>query len=270
MSAEPELEELSAYVDQELTGTARQELEAHLETCETCRRRLDALRQTVSAVKALPMEAPPRAFTVPPMRQQRSTGPGWAWAGGALAAACLVVVVTVALTHIPQRGAGGASTATLSQLYSPNHAAQDRNTQAAPAAGLALGGNSQTVTDPQNGSIQLALATAGRTYGASGSLQVNLILQGVSGQTAPTNLADAGISLSLQRDGYGVSLQNPGSFSATREGDRLRITAVYRLSDLSFPRGAPGDYALVGAWQVPGQSGTSLILIAQVPLTITP
>src|SRR5438270_526736 len=35
---EPQLEELSAYLDQELTDAARQELEAHLRECETCRR----------------------------------------------------------------------------------------------------------------------------------------------------------------------------------------------------------------------------------------
>ncbi|HYS01650.1 MAG TPA: zf-HC2 domain-containing protein, partial [Candidatus Eisenbacteria bacterium] len=110
MAAEPQLEELSAYLDQELTGTARQELEAHLETCETCRRRLAALRQTVWAVQALPTEAPPRVFTIPPQRQQRTGAPGWAWAGGALAAACLLVVVTtIGLANLPHGGAGTAS-----------------------------------------------------------------------------------------------------------------------------------------------------------------
>jgi anti-sigma factor RsiW len=80
MAAEPQLEDLSAYLDQELTGTARQDLEAHLGTCETCRRRLAALRQTVSAVQGLPTEVPPRVFTIPPQRQQRTGAPGWAWA----------------------------------------------------------------------------------------------------------------------------------------------------------------------------------------------
>src|SRR2546421_687545 len=74
---EPRLEELSAYLDQELTGAARQELEAHLRECETCRRRLEALRHTVSMIQELPPEAPPRPFTIPAQRQQpRRTGPG--------------------------------------------------------------------------------------------------------------------------------------------------------------------------------------------------
>lgn len=268
MNAEPRLEDLSAYVDQELTGTARQELEAHLQTCEMCRRRLEALRQTVTAVKGLPTEAPPRPFTVPPMRRQRATGPGWAWAGGALAAACLVLVVTVALTHVPHLGGGGASTATFS-LHAPEFATQDRNKAAAPAPGLAYSSNSQTVTDPQNGSVQLTLSTAGRTYAASGSLQVDLILRGVSGDAVPVSLDDAGIRLLLQRDGYGMSLQKPAGFSASRDGSQVRISAVYRLKDLSLPGGAPGDYTLMATWQGPDRSATNLILVAQLPITLS-
>ena len=81
---EPQLEELSAYLDHELTGAARQELEAHLGECETCRRRLEALRHTVSMIQELPPEAPPRPFTIPAQRKQpRRTGPVLGWLGGA-------------------------------------------------------------------------------------------------------------------------------------------------------------------------------------------
>jgi anti-sigma factor RsiW len=45
MSSEPQLEDLSAYLDHELTGSARQDLESHLAGCETCRRRLDGFLQ---------------------------------------------------------------------------------------------------------------------------------------------------------------------------------------------------------------------------------
>src|SRR5712692_7535971 len=179
MNTEPELEDLSAYVDQELTETARQELEAHLETCETCRRRLAALRQTVSAVQALPTEAPPRAFTIPPQRQQRTGAPGWAWAGGALAAACLVVVVTIGLANLPH-GAGTASSAPAARFQG--------------GADQAL--KTMTITDPQDPSKQLTLTTGAAASSAdqgsttktqaaplaaskNGALQVGLILQGV-------------------------------------------------------------------------------------------
>jgi len=192
MSAEPDLEELSAYADQELTGAARQELEAHLETCETCRRRLEALRQTVSAIKALPMEAPPRVFTIPPQRQQRPARAGWAWTGGALAAACLVLVVTVGLTHLPRGGGGAASAPAL---------ATARHGQAYNDG--ATGFRSMTVTDPQNASRQLTLGAgtpaasadqaanssgqaAAPTVPQNGSLQVGLVLAGVPGDAVPT------------------------------------------------------------------------------------
>ncbi len=273
MSAEPELEDLSAYADQVLTGAARQQLEAHLATCETCRRRLEALRQTVSAIKALPMEAPPRVFTIPPQREQRSARAGWAWAGGALAAACLVLVVTVGLTHIPRTG-GGAATAPGLALFSqgrgPNRAA--------------TGFKSMTVTDPQNASRQLTLNAgtpsasadqAGTSQGylpapnvpQNGSIQVGLRLAGVPGDTVPTSLSDARLRVSLSRPGYEVVLNNPDSFSATRDGATVSISATYRLASLGLPNPAAGNYTLRATWQGPDTSAVTLV--AEVPITIS-
>lgn len=268
MAAEPQLEELSAYLDQELTGTARQELEAHLETCETCRRRLAALRQTVWAVQALPTETPPRVFTIPPQRQQRTGTPGWAWAGGALAAACLLVVVTtIGLANLPHGGAGTAS---------------------GPAMQYESGGadraSKMTVTDPRDRSKQLTISSGSTAFSAdqgstTGSvaaplaasknqpLQVGLVLQGVPGSAVPASLSDAGVRLTLLRDGYEVALQNPDTFSAFRDGGALRITATFRLGSVALPSPAAGNYVLRVTWQVPDGSGVSLV--AQVPVTVT-
>ncbi len=268
MNTEPELEDLSAYVDQELTGAARQELEAHLQTCETCRRRLAALRQTVSAVQALPTEAPPRAFTIPPQRQQRTGTPGWAWAGGALAAACLLVVVTIGFANLPH-GGGTATSAPAARYQGGADHAPNLKTM--------------TVTDPQDPSKQLTLSTGAVAFSAdkgsitgtqaapavpgNGPLQVGLILQGVPGDAVPTSLSDAGVHLSLLRDGYEVALANPDTFSAAREGGAVRITATFRVGSVPFPTPAAGDYVLRVSWQVPDGSGVSLV--AQVPVTIT-
>lgn len=271
MKAEPQLEELSAYIDQELTGTARQELETHLQTCETCRRRLEALRQTVSAVKALPTEAPPRAFTIPPQRQQRNPAIGWGWAGGALAAACLVIVVSVGISNLPH--GGGAAT---SGAPAGNYAGRSQD-QAA---------KSVTVSDPRNPARQLtlstgqpaALANQGTTTGsqaspapayapANGSLQIGLILQGVPGDGAPTSLGDARVRLSLSRPGYEVVLKNPETFSASRENGAVRIAATYRLSSIGLPTPSSGDYTLRATWQ--GPDGSAVVLVAEVPITIT-
>lgn len=270
MNTEPELEDLSAYVDQELTGAARQELEAHLQTCETCRRRLAALRQTVSAVQALPTEAPPRAFTIPPQRQQRRVTTGWAWAGGALAAACLLVVVTtIGLANLPH---GGASTASAPEARYQGGADHAPNLK------------TMTVTDPQDLSKQLTITSGATAFSADqGSttgppaaplaasknqpLQVDLILQGVLGDGVPTSLSDAHVRLALLRDGYEVALQNPDTFSAAREGGAIRITATFRMGSVPLPSPAAGNYVLRVTWQVPDGSGVSLV--AQVPVTIT-
>ena len=269
MNTEPELEDLSAYVDQELTGTARQELEAHLQTCETCRRRLAALRQTVSAVQALPTEAPPRVFTIPPQRQQRRGATGWAWAGGALAAACLLVVVTtIGLANLPH-GGGMATTNAPASRY---QGGSDR-------------GPTMTVTDPQDPSKQLTISSGSTAFSAdqgttTGSqavapmaasknqpLQVGLILHGVPGDGVPANLTEAHVRLTLLRDGYEVALANPDTFSAARENGALRITATFRVGSPPLPSPAAGNYVLRVTWQVPDGSGVSLV--AQVPVTVT-
>src|SRR2546421_11791028 len=109
---EPLLEELSAYLDQELTGAARQELEPPRRGGEPCRRRLEALRHTVSMIQELPPEAPPRPFTIPAQRQQpRRTGPVLGWLGGAAAAALVAIIAVNGLQnlHVP-RGAGVPAT----------------------------------------------------------------------------------------------------------------------------------------------------------------
>jgi hypothetical protein len=267
VAAEPQLEELSAYLDQELTGTARQELEAHLETCETCRRRLAVLRQTVSAVQALPTEAPPRAFIIPPQRQQRRVATGWAWAGGALAAACLLVVATIGLANLPH-GGGTASNAPAARFE----------------GGAAQASKTMTVTDPRDRSKQLTISSGSTAFSAdqgstTGSpadslaasknqpLQVGLVLQGVPGSAVPASLSDAGVRLTLLRDGYEVALQNPDTFSAFRDGGALRITATFRLGSVALPSPAAGNYVLRVTWQVPDGSGVSLV--AQVPVTVT-
>ncbi|MBZ0289173.1 MAG: hypothetical protein K8I30_16250 [Anaerolineae bacterium] len=59
-------ERLSAYLDGALTDTERAELESRLQTDDGLRRELDALRQTVNLVRALPPLKAPRNFTLTP------------------------------------------------------------------------------------------------------------------------------------------------------------------------------------------------------------
>ena len=70
---------LAAYLDDEVTGAQRQEIEAHLATCQSCRQDLDALksardilRQALKS-KAADADPPSRAWTelLPELQGQR-------------------------------------------------------------------------------------------------------------------------------------------------------------------------------------------------------
>jgi hypothetical protein len=191
--AEPELEELSAYLDQQLSGKA-DALEAHLGSCETCRRRLEALKQTVTAIRALPMESPPRVFAVPQgaRRPALRWTPLLGWAGGAVAVALLVVIVGNALIGGPFGGAafrsqGGAAQPARERLeeqapnWQGNGPTQSGAAQRSNAdVGAASFANAAAAVDPVDPSHRLTLATDARTYQVSGTLTVQLITQGAS------------------------------------------------------------------------------------------
>jgi hypothetical protein len=59
------IEQLSAFLDQQLTSEEQAAVDAHLRSCEQCRRALADLRATVALVRALPQEAVPRSFALP-------------------------------------------------------------------------------------------------------------------------------------------------------------------------------------------------------------
>src|SRR5207244_10570879 len=108
---EPALEELSAYLDHELGSEAHARVAAHIAGCQDCQARLDGLRQTTYAVRALPMETPPRAFTIPAQRELSSRR--WvpaAWLGGAAAAGLVIVIGVTQLGHLPSMAPSGAGT----------------------------------------------------------------------------------------------------------------------------------------------------------------
>src|SRR3989442_5348353 len=98
--AEPSLEELSAYLDHELDAATQARVADHVAGCAACTRRLDALRETIHALRALPMETPPRRFTIPEQRR-----PAWRWAPagwiGSAAVALLLIAVGIQNLHLP-------------------------------------------------------------------------------------------------------------------------------------------------------------------------
>jgi anti-sigma factor RsiW len=60
-----QLEQLSAYLDNEVDEHERAALEQHLSTCEDCRRALAELGQSRALLRALPAPALPRSFRLP-------------------------------------------------------------------------------------------------------------------------------------------------------------------------------------------------------------
>jgi hypothetical protein len=115
MSAHPELDQLSAYLDGELDAAERTTVDAHIPACAECRTTLDALRATITDLATLPEAAPSeqdswalrsaisRAKT-PARRWQRA-----AWAAGTVAAG---VIAFVAITHGAANKGGGDLEAT--------------------------------------------------------------------------------------------------------------------------------------------------------------
>ncbi len=262
MATEPAPEQLSAYVDGELDSPARAELEAHFKTCSSCRARLEGLRQTVYAVRSLPMETPPRAFSVPAQRRQ-----SWRWAPvgwiGGTAAALLVIAVGISQLH----GLGGVSnTASSSRsarvavapLSRPQlgAASQDHNAYSSTA----LSAQQVTVTEPGKAARSLTVSTDARSYGASGVLTLRVSSQGLSADEART------VAIFLGRDlgagGYAVKLAPPTNQSTYPNA----FEASYAIADMHLQAPSEGTYSLQVTVDLSGGSS----LIAHLPIAITP
>lgn len=69
--AHPRAEELSAYLDGEVRGRARDALAAHLAGCASCRTAYEELAAAKAALAALPRPAPLRSFRLSPQAAER-------------------------------------------------------------------------------------------------------------------------------------------------------------------------------------------------------
>lgn len=96
---------LSAYIDGELSAPEIARLESHLDECAECAHSLETLRQTVAWVRALPTQRVPRSFAIPvsESREERST---LSWllpyfrASAAVAAVFLIVTLSADLFRL--------------------------------------------------------------------------------------------------------------------------------------------------------------------------
>ena len=259
---EPTLEELSAYLDHELDDDARARVAEHVAGCPDCQARLDGLRQTAYAIRALPMETPTRTFTIPAKpRESFRWAPVAGWIGG-VAAAMLIIVVGVQNLHFP----GTATTAGEGTALHSNAAPAAR-----PAAPLGQSGagtqmydsqtaskaalsNAATVPDPRNPSRMLTLSTNAASYSSTATMTVELRLSGLP----PSRTAL--VSLLLERNGFAVLLPT-GSGPIDASGYR----GNYQLSNVGLPNPVAGSYTLIAIEWLPDGNGE---LIARLPITI--
>ena len=93
-------ETLSAYIDGELAGRERAQVEQHLKECQACAENLRTLRQTLALLKELPVIPAPRSFAVRPgvARPRPAPAPsawGYGLLKGATAIAALLLVLLI-------------------------------------------------------------------------------------------------------------------------------------------------------------------------------
>jgi hypothetical protein len=181
MSIHPDHEQLSAYIDGELTGDERDDLEQHLTGCSECSGTLRALRATVADMRALPAPAPSeqeswalRAAITKARKRPATLYGRWTVAVGSVAAVAIVVVALANVGHkhpVPFGETGGRgsnrsavatdSAASLIEFDGTNYtqasASQLVATPAVAAPGAAAAPNAAS---PSSGTLQSGSATS--------------------------------------------------------------------------------------------------------------
>jgi Putative zinc-finger len=271
---EPTLEELSALIDNELDPGAQARVAEHVAGCRDCQARLDGLRQTAHAVRALPMETPPRAFTIPAETHKPFRWAPVGWVGSA-AAALLVIAFGIQNLHFSPVGSTSTAGSTASYNAPASANKSTGGSGAAPVAAPAVApgpqfdtrsssafANGSTVVDPSNGSRRMILGTDGASYSKNGRMSVSIQLQG--SRSTSTNSADQGLTLTLVRNGVGVALNPVGVVG--NSGTPI-FGGTYDLASLPLAEPRAGDYELIATWVIPDGSGR--VLQASVPIKIS-
>jgi hypothetical protein len=256
---EPTLEELSAYLDHELDTAGQSRVAEHVAGCADCKRRLDGLRETVYAVRGLPMETPPRTFTIPEQHRQPFRWAPVGWLGGA-AAAVLVVAFGASQLHGPAGSTTASSTgsgekAAASAASRPPGMLDAQSGAASQAFNPSF--NTVTVTDPINSARSLTLSTDAKTYSASGTMTVRVRFTGLpSGKTGL-------VGLLLERNGYAVQLP-----TGSGPSDASGFQNSYQFANYDLSNPVAGNYTLILIEHLPGGNGDNLV--ARLPVTISP
>ena len=134
-----QVEQLSAYLDQQVSPAERATIVAHLQQCTECRGELDSLRQTVAVLHLLPRVAVPHAFTLSEVQagmRRPAAAPGWlgGLTRGLGAVAAIALVAFVAVTVLRPEQAPWSPSQSIARVQPTTAAATGEPRAAAPMA----------------------------------------------------------------------------------------------------------------------------------------
>ena len=220
--AHADIDTLSAAVDGSLDRGRATALEAHLASCEACRRRLEELRAVRSALGAMPVAEPPRSFRLRQSDVEATARRGADGGAGqvlrlmpALSAVAVVLfAVLVGVDVLSGRG-GSSSQSSRVSAGAPAAAEQAKDTLAnapAPQTALAQQAPAAPAAAPSGGVAESAPAqtAAGGTFpgspasGSATALTAEAARQGLTSQTY-RDAGDAGGTGGESRTGLRVA-----------------------------------------------------------------
>ena len=161
-------EDLSAHLDGRLPPAESARLEAHLASCEPCRRHLTELRAVVEGLRSLPELPAPRSFALRPEqvegRRKQAPASPLAWAFGPAGAAAAAFALLVVLVGVDLGTLGGGAVEEPGQTMLQFGAEEAREAEspamgAAPAPATAPGAAPQEAAGEER-EADASLATA--------------------------------------------------------------------------------------------------------------
>jgi anti-sigma factor RsiW len=274
-------DDLSAYVDGQLTPRERARVEQHLDKCEACRVDLQALRHTVALMQSVPTVKPPRSFLIPVREGTRQRGVRrqrlayvYLQAATAVATVLLVLVVsgdaflryqpaapaarlaevrpaatTMLAQEAPVQEDEGAWIATEAPQPAPGGA-----TDVPPTEPLGAGETAQRVTAPQESPEAPTAKAAAESLAVSDAAQT---------ETAPLAEKQVGTPKAMPSQTFAGAAAPPVPLTATLETEAAAVDTIAAAVPTATPLPAPSDTP------VP-PTATPLPTDTPVPPTATP